>query len=79
MIDILLLKKKFHYAKRQCFIILRMFFGALIPNHLDYRISNIESAMSDCLLIYPKGFENKILTQHFVHLDYNNINEITFR
>jgi len=40
-------------------------------------LPNIESAMSDCLLIHPKGFVNKILTQHLEHIDYNNINEIT--
>ena len=40
-------------------------------------LPNIESAMSDCLLIHPKGFVNKILTQHLEHIDYADIKEIT--
>ena len=40
-------------------------------------LPNIESAMSDCLLIHPKGFVKKILTQHLEHIDYNDINKVT--
>ncbi len=40
-------------------------------------LPNIESAMSGCLLIHPKGFVNKRLTQHLDHIDYTDIEEIT--
>ena len=40
-------------------------------------IPNIESAMSDCLLVHPRGFVNKELTQHLDHIDYDDIREVT--
>jgi hypothetical protein len=40
-------------------------------------LPNIESAMSDCLLIHPKGFVKKTLTQYLDNIDYTDINEIT--
>jgi hypothetical protein len=40
-------------------------------------LPNIESAMSDCLLIHPKGFVNEKLTHYLEHIDYTDINEIT--
>ena len=33
--------------------------------------------MSGCLLVYPKNFVNKQLTQHLEHIEYSNIEEIS--
>ena len=40
-------------------------------------IPNIESAMSDCLLVHPRGFVNKELTKYLDHIDYDDIREVT--
>ena len=40
-------------------------------------IPNIESAMSDCLLVYPKNFVKKELTRHLEHIEYTDIKKIT--
>ena len=41
-------------------------------------IPNIESAMSGCLLVYPKNFIDNELTKNLMKIEYDNIIDITY-